>query len=204
MARVAAAVAEAEVAVVAAEEPISFGNTFSFNDLVTISSQRSNHQEEEEVNTDTDTDTWKSITLKHPEEKDDDNDDDDDEQYLVDQRGDSIAKNNHFTTDPKITTPTPPLTKKKKTSFIFGRRRRKIRMTNHNSNTMNMTDAQKKEHDAFCKKLIDEVLGKDAGDKVPMEKVMMIIWQFREDKDVIKFMTRFVSKVSKASRKSNR
>ena len=58
-----------------------------------------------------------------------------------------------------------------------------------------MTDAQKKEHEAFRKKLIDEVLGKDAGDKVPMEQVMMIIWQFRDDKDVIKFMTRFVSKV---------
>ena len=55
---------------------------------------------------------------------------------------------------------------------------------------------QKQEHEAFRKKLIDEVLGKDAGgDKVPMDKVMMIIWQFRDDKDVIKFMTRFVSKV---------
>ena len=59
------------------------------------------------------------------------------------------------------------------------------------------TPEQKKEHEAFCTKLIDEVLGKGgAGDgKIPMDKVMMIIWQFRDDKDVIKFMTRFVSKV---------
>ena len=54
--------------------------------------------------------------------------------------------------------------------------------------------AQKEDED-FQKKLIDEVLGKDAGDKVSMEKVVMIIWQFRDDKDVIKFMTRFVCKV---------
>jgi len=52
----------------------------------------------------------------------------------------------------------------------------------------------RKEDEDFQKKLIDEVLGKDAGDKVSMEKVVMIIWQFRDDKDVIKFMTRFVCK----------
>ena len=57
-------------------------------------------------------------------------------------------------------------------------------------------EESKKEEEAFRKKLIDEVLGKDAGDKVSMEKVMMIIWQFRDDKEVIKFMTRFVCKVS--------
>jgi hypothetical protein len=47
----------------------------------------------------------------------------------------------------------------------------------------------------FRKQLIDEVLGKDAGDKVPMEKVVMIIWQYRDDPTVVRFMTRFVAKV---------
>mmetsp|Transcript_3576 Transcript_3576/g.8610 ORF Transcript_3576/g.8610 Transcript_3576/m.8610 type:complete len:1175 (-) Transcript_3576:71-3595(-) len=60
------------------------------------------------------------------------------------------------------------------------------------SDTM-ATDAQKENED-FRNKLIDEVLGTESGEKVPMEKVMMIIWQFRDDKDVIKFMTRFVAK----------
>lgn len=59
---------------------------------------------------------------------------------------------------------------------------------------MQSEELAKKEDEAFQKTLIDEVFGKDAGDKVSMEKVMMIIWQFRDDKDVLKFMTRFVSK----------
>jgi hypothetical protein len=44
-------------------------------------------------------------------------------------------------------------------------------------------------------RLIDEVLGQDSGDRVPMEKVVMLIWQFRDDPQVVKFMTRFVAKV---------
>jgi hypothetical protein len=44
-------------------------------------------------------------------------------------------------------------------------------------------------------RLIDEVLGHESGDKVPMEKVVMLIWQFRDDPQVVKFMTRFVAKV---------
>lgn len=43
--------------------------------------------------------------------------------------------------------------------------------------------------------MISEVLGKDTGDKVPIEKVVMIIWQFRDDPQVVKFMTHFVAKV---------
>lgn len=42
---------------------------------------------------------------------------------------------------------------------------------------------------------MDEVLGEDAGDKVPMEKVVMLIWQFRDDPTVITFMARFMAKV---------
>jgi hypothetical protein len=43
---------------------------------------------------------------------------------------------------------------------------------------------------------VDEVLGQDSGDKVPMEKVVMLLWQFRSDPTVVTFMARFVAKVS--------
>lgn len=33
------------------------------------------------------------------------------------------------------------------------------------------------------------------GDKVPMDKVVMLLWQFRDDPSVVTFMARFVSKV---------
>lgn len=44
--------------------------------------------------------------------------------------------------------------------------------------------------------LIDEVFGKDTGDVVPMEKVVMLLWQFRDDPQVVTFMTRFVAQFS--------
>ena len=31
--------------------------------------------------------------------------------------------------------------------------------------------------------------------KVPMDKVMMLIWQFRDDPSVVQFMAQFVTKV---------
>jgi len=40
-------------------------------------------------------------------------------------------------------------------------------------------------------------LGDDAGDKVPMEKVVMLMWAFRVDPMVVSFMARFVAKVRK-------
>lgn len=43
--------------------------------------------------------------------------------------------------------------------------------------------------------LVDDVLGHNAGDKVPMEKVVMLLWAFRDDPSVVKFMAQFVSKV---------
>jgi hypothetical protein len=46
--------------------------------------------------------------------------------------------------------------------------------------------------------LVDDVLGEGAGDKVPMEKVVMLIWQFRDDPSVITFMARFMGKVCMA------
>jgi len=47
---------------------------------------------------------------------------------------------------------------------------------------------------AYYHSLVDEVLGKETGDKVQMEKVMMLIWQFRDDPTVVTFMARFVAK----------
>eukprot|EP00980_Cylindrotheca_fusiformis_P029020 scaffold22696_cov118-Cylindrotheca_fusiformis.AAC.14 len=57
-----------------------------------------------------------------------------------------------------------------------------------------MSDHLQSQHEAFKARLISDVLGKDSGDKVPIEKVVMIIWQFRDDPQVVKFMTRFVGK----------
>jgi hypothetical protein len=42
---------------------------------------------------------------------------------------------------------------------------------------------------------VDDVLGQNAGDKVPMEKVVMLLWAFRDDESVVTFMAQFVSKV---------
>jgi hypothetical protein len=43
--------------------------------------------------------------------------------------------------------------------------------------------------------LVDDVFGKDNQGKVQMEKVVMLIWQFRDDPSVIQFMAQFVTKV---------
>jgi hypothetical protein len=59
----------------------------------------------------------------------------------------------------------------------------------------NMSKTLQAEHEAFKLRLIGDVLGDDATDKVPMEKVVMLIWQFRDDPQVVRFMTRFVAKV---------
>jgi hypothetical protein len=50
----------------------------------------------------------------------------------------------------------------------------------------------------FFHSLVDDVLGRNAGDKVQMEKVVMLIWQFRDDPSVVTFMARFIAKVSQA------
>jgi phosphatidylinositol 4-kinase A len=44
--------------------------------------------------------------------------------------------------------------------------------------------------------LVDDVLGQDVSDKVPMEKVIMLLWSFRDDPSVVTFMARFVQKYS--------
>lgn len=42
---------------------------------------------------------------------------------------------------------------------------------------------------------MNDVFGSDNQGKVPMEKVVMLIWQFRDDPNVVKFMAQFVAKV---------
>ena len=41
-----------------------------------------------------------------------------------------------------------------------------------------------------------DVFGRDNKGRVPMEKVTMLIWQFRNDPAVVHFMAQFVAKVS--------
>jgi hypothetical protein len=41
---------------------------------------------------------------------------------------------------------------------------------------------------------VNDVFGKDQ-DRVQMEKVMMLLWQFRDDPTVVQFMAQFVAKV---------
>lgn len=131
-------------------------------------------------------------TVAEEQEEDEEKTDsewEDPSEFLVIQRGDSIAENNQFE-DPVISsTTTRSSSSTSKLNFPFSALspRKKPNMAE---------ELERKKDDDFQKTLIDEVLGKDDGDKVSMEKVMMIIWQFREDKDVIKFMTRFVTKVS--------
>lgn len=50
------------------------------------------------------------------------------------------------------------------------------------------------EHEAFKNRLVAEVLGSDSAEKIPMEKVVMLIWQFRDDPKVVNYLARFVGK----------
>jgi hypothetical protein len=44
-------------------------------------------------------------------------------------------------------------------------------------------------------RLVEDVLGENANDRVPMDKVVMLIWSFRDDPSVVSFMARFMAKV---------
>jgi hypothetical protein len=52
-----------------------------------------------------------------------------------------------------------------------------------------------KKHEEFKNQLVHDVFGRDNKGKVPMEKVAMLIWQFRDDPAVVQFMAQFVAKV---------
>lgn len=53
-----------------------------------------------------------------------------------------------------------------------------------------------KAHEEFKNQLVHDVFGRDNKGKVPMEKVAMLIWQFRDDPAVVQFMAQFVAKFS--------
>mmetsp|Transcript_18540 Transcript_18540/g.28020 ORF Transcript_18540/g.28020 Transcript_18540/m.28020 type:complete len:901 (+) Transcript_18540:167-2869(+) len=57
-----------------------------------------------------------------------------------------------------------------------------------------MTGRVDEELEEFKTRLVNDVFGSDNQGKVPMEKVVMLIWQFRDDPNVVKFMAQFVSK----------
>jgi hypothetical protein len=50
-------------------------------------------------------------------------------------------------------------------------------------------------HEEFKNQLVHDVFGRDNKGRVPMEKVAMLIWQFRTDPAVVQFMAQFVAKV---------
>ncbi|GKY98038.1 hypothetical protein MPSEU_000761900 [Mayamaea pseudoterrestris] len=61
---------------------------------------------------------------------------------------------------------------------------------------MPMTEEEKRRHEEFRNRLVDDVLGQDTSDAVAMEKVVMLIWSFRDDPAVVTFMARFIAKFS--------
>eukprot|EP00559_Dactyliosolen_fragilissimus_P007795 CAMPEP_0184861306 /NCGR_PEP_ID=MMETSP0580-20130426/6013_1 /TAXON_ID=1118495 /ORGANISM="Dactyliosolen fragilissimus" /LENGTH=955 /DNA_ID=CAMNT_0027358735 /DNA_START=40 /DNA_END=2907 /DNA_ORIENTATION=- len=55
-------------------------------------------------------------------------------------------------------------------------------------------DLMNKRHDEFRNSLINDVFVMDNEGKVPMDKVMLLIWQCRDDTGVVEFMAKFVAK----------
>lgn len=53
-----------------------------------------------------------------------------------------------------------------------------------------------RKHEEFKNQLVHDVFGRDNRGRVPMEKVTMLIWQFRDDPAVVQFMAQFVARVS--------
>ena len=53
-----------------------------------------------------------------------------------------------------------------------------------------------RKHEEFKNQLVHDVFERDNKGRVPMEKVAMLIWQFRDDPAVVQFMAQFVAKVS--------
>ncbi|KAL7538715.1 hypothetical protein ACHAXR_011790 [Thalassiosira sp. AJA248-18] len=62
------------------------------------------------------------------------------------------------------------------------------------SSSQPMTSLKNKQE--FKNQLVHDVFGRDNKGRVPMEKVAMLIWQFRDDPAVVHFMAQFVAKFS--------
>eukprot|EP00574_Skeletonema_japonicum_P005933 CAMPEP_0201715824 /NCGR_PEP_ID=MMETSP0593-20130828/1920_1 /ASSEMBLY_ACC=CAM_ASM_000672 /TAXON_ID=267983 /ORGANISM="Skeletonema japonicum, Strain CCMP2506" /LENGTH=1039 /DNA_ID=CAMNT_0048205431 /DNA_START=149 /DNA_END=3268 /DNA_ORIENTATION=- len=56
--------------------------------------------------------------------------------------------------------------------------------------------ASSRKHEEFKNQLVHDVFGRDNKGRVPMEKVTMLIWQFRDDPAVVQFMAQFVARFS--------
>ena len=67
---------------------------------------------------------------------------------------------------------------------------------NTTTTTRSKSTTIKKANEEFKNQLVHDVFGRDNKGRVPMEKVAMLIWQFRDDPAVVQFMAQFVAKVS--------
>lgn len=63
------------------------------------------------------------------------------------------------------------------------------RQVSHNTHRI------RNKHEEFKNQLVHDVFERDNKGRVPMEKVAMLIWQFRDDPAVVQFMAQFVAKV---------
>lgn len=68
--------------------------------------------------------------------------------------------------------------------------------TNSSSTPHGNQSLTPKTHEEFKSQLVHDVFGRDNKGRVPMEKVAMLIWQFRDDPAVVQFMAQFVAKFS--------
>ncbi|KAL9188958.1 hypothetical protein ACHAXT_011448 [Thalassiosira profunda] len=68
--------------------------------------------------------------------------------------------------------------------------------TAYTASTLHTPADTARKHEDFKNQLVHDVFGRDNKGKVPMEKVAMLIWQFRDDPAVVKFMSQFVAKFS--------
>lgn len=64
------------------------------------------------------------------------------------------------------------------------------------SNVVAVQRITSSKHEEFKNQLVHDVFERDNKGRVPMEKVAMLIWQFRTDPAVVQFMAQFVAKVS--------
>jgi len=64
------------------------------------------------------------------------------------------------------------------------------------SQTKMTLSERNKKHEEFKERLVEDVFGKNSEEKVQIEKVTMLIWQFRDDPRVVQFVAKFLTKYS--------
>jgi hypothetical protein len=90
----------------------------------------------------------------------------------------------------------PPVSKSNTSSTNSSptRRARQQQQTPYAKKLSYATPAMRK-HEEFKNQLVHDVFGRDNKGRVPMEKVTMLFWQFRDDPAVVQFMAQFVARV---------